>query len=203
MKKLKLYMMAIVLLVIAGSCAITDMDRTANFNRYRTFAWGKSEVEVTNPVYNSGLITKNIKATVEKEFSKRGIVMDKKDPDFLVSYHTYTEQKQERTGGGYYGYGYPFYPMRFYPYYAFGWGFPYGGWGYPPRERMYTEGTLIIDITDKQTNELVWRGTVKGNVDNVAALQKQIAKGVKAIMKKYPVPADEPIRIIPDEKVIG
>jgi hypothetical protein len=195
--------MAVMLLMIAGSCAVTDFDRSANFGSYRTFAWGKSEVKVENPVYSSDLIKKNIRTTVEKEFSKRGIRMDKKDPDFLVSYQTYTEKKQERNGGGYYGYGYPYFPMRYGFGWGWGWGFPYGGWGYPPRERSYTEGTLIIDITDKETNELVWRGTVKGNVDNIGELQKQIAKGVKAIMKKYPVTPEEPVPLIRDEKVIG
>jgi hypothetical protein len=202
MKNVTSYIMAVVLLMVAGSCAVTDVDRSANFKSYRTFAWGESEVKVENPVYDSDLITKRIRNTVEKEFSKRGIRMDKKDPDFLVSYRTFTQQKQEVSGGSYYGYGYPFFPMRFYPY-GFGWGFPYGAWGNPPRERYYTEGTLIIDITDKKTDELVWRGTVKGNVDDIADLQKQIAKGVKAIMKKYPVTPDEPLPLISDEKVIG
>jgi hypothetical protein len=57
----------------------------------------------------------------------------------------------------------------------------------PPARRQYTEGTLILDIVDHQTDELVWRGSVSGNVDDVSTLKKQIEKGIKAIMKKYPV----------------
>jgi hypothetical protein len=59
-----------------------------------------------------------------------------------------------------------------------------------PQHYTYTEGTLIIDILDTKTNEVVWRGTVAGKVDDVANLQKQIDKGIRAILKKYPVTPD-------------
>lgn len=191
--------MASILLLLAGSCAITDVDRSADFRSYRTFAWGKSKEEVKNPVYKSDLISKNIQQTVEREFAKRGISMDNRNPDFVVSYHTHTERKQEVRGGNFYGYGFPYFG-RFYRY-------PFGMWGYPfawsaPVESTYTEGTLIIDITDHKTRELVWRGTVKGNVDNISNLQKQIQKGIKAIMKKYPVTPEEPLPL-KEEKVIS
>jgi hypothetical protein len=201
MRAFKLYILAGMLLLMAGSCAVTDIDQSANFNSYRTFAWGPSEVDVENPAYSSPLITKKIKAEVEKEFARRGIIRNNHNPDFLVSYRTHTEQKQEMKGGSYYGYGFPYYPMRFYPY-GFGWGFPYG-WGAPPLQENFTEGTLIIDITDNKTKELVWRGLVKGNVDNIGDLQKQIIKGIKAIMKKYPVTPQESVPLLNNEKVIG
>lgn len=200
MKTIKVYAIAVSLLFIAAGCAVTDIDRTANFYNYRSFDWGKPVENVDDPVYKSELITKNIRSTVEKEFAKRGITRDKTDPDFIVSYHTYTKEKQgtrnRNYGYGPFAYG-PFFPWRFYSYY-YGWGFPYGY----PEQTSYTEGTLIVDITDSKTDELVWRGTVKGNVDNISSLQKQIQKGIKAILKKYPVTPQEPLTL-PDEKVIS
>jgi hypothetical protein len=181
------FIAGILLLGFTG-CAVTDIDRSADFHRYKTFAWGKANVDVKNPAYKSDLINRRIKTTVEKEFAKRGIALNQADPDFTVSYHTYTEKKeQQRSGGSYYGY--PYFP-RFYPF--GGWGFPYAyGWGGPAQTYTYTEGTLIIDVTDTRTKELVWRGTVSGNVNNVSSLQRQIEKGVRAIMKKYPVTPQE------------
>jgi hypothetical protein len=187
------------LLLIAAGCAVTDFDRSADFSRYRTYAWGKAEVDVKNPVHDSKLINKNIKATVENEFAKRGITRNDRSPDFLISYHTYTEQKERTTGGNYYGY--PFSLFRFYPY-GFGWGIPYG-LQTPPRMETVTEGTLIIDVTDSKTKDLVWRGTVTGTVDNVSGLQRQIRKGIKAILKKYPVKTNEPLPLIKDEDAIS
>jgi hypothetical protein len=199
MKKVKLYALAGVLLLFAAGCAVTDVDRNADFMRYHTFVWGKSESNVKNPVYESDLISKQIRTTVEGEFAKRGITHDRNNPDFVVSYKTFTEQKQELRGGGYYGYPMGLYPWRFYRYPMF-FGYPYFG---PQQQSTYTEGTLIIDITDKKTNELVWRGYVKGKVDDISGLQKQIRKGIKAIMKKYPVTPQQPLPLIKDEKIIS
>jgi hypothetical protein len=170
-------------------CAVTDLDRTVDFAAYRTFDWGEADIRVKNPVYESGLISKNIRHTVEEEFAKRGIVRDKKSPDFIVSYRTYTEEKQRFSRSPYYPY--PYYPLRFYPFF-YGWGWPYGY--STPYAEQYTEGTLIIDITDVKSDELIWRGTVSGKVDDVKNLQKQIAKGVRAIIKKYPLtPESSPL----------
>jgi hypothetical protein len=195
MNKIKINIaIAFAALMMLSGCAVTDFDRGVNFSAYKTFGWGSGDVKVDNPVYESGLIHKNIRTTIEEEFAKRGIVQDRTDPDFIVSYHTYTEKEQRASGRSYYRYPF-FYPYGFYPF-AYGWGW---GWGVPygysePRTYTYTEGTLIIDVSDAKTDELVWRGTVKGKVDDVKNLQKQIAKGVKAIMKKYPItPADSPL----------
>ncbi len=135
------------------------------------------------------LINKNIRHTVEEEFAKRGIVQDRENPDFIVSYHSYTEEKQRYSQAPYYPYAY--YPFRFYPFF-YGWGWPHA-YG-PTHAEQYTEGTLIIDITDAKSDELLWRGTVSGRVDDVKNLQKQIAKGVRAIIKKYPLtPESSPL----------
>ena len=185
----------VTLLFTMAGCAVTDVDRSVDFNRYRTFAWGDSEVKVSNPKYNSDLINKNIKTTVENELAKRGITADSKDPDFLISYQTYTEKKETVTGGIPYS-PYGLFPFRFYPY-GFGWGwFPYAY--NPPRTNTFTEGTLIIDIEDARSKEVIWRGTVSGNVDNTKKLQRQIQKGIRAIMKKYPVPAPDKL-VLPNE----
>lgn len=203
MKQINIYITGM-LLMILSSCAVTDIDRSADFYSYRTYAWGEAVAHVDDPVYKGELIAKNIKNTIEKEFAKRGIRMNNENPDFIVSYQTYTEEKRQVRNRGPYGYG-PYFPMRFYPfyYYGFGWGFPYAWGGGFPEETEFTEGTLIIDVTDSKTRELVWRGAVKGNVENVSSLQKQIQKGIKAIMKKYPVTPQEPLPLMKDEKVIS
>ena len=180
-----------------SGCAVTDMHPSADFNRYRTFAWGESEIKVSNPVYDSDLINKRIRHTVEDEFAKRGIRKNSNNPDFLVRYHTYTEEKKESTGG--YPYHYRYYPYGFYPF-AYGWGYPFY-WMSPQQTREYTEGTMILDIIDRRSEELIWRGSVSGNVEDESRLRKQIEKGIRAIMKKYPVSPEEPLKV--DQDVIS
>lgn len=182
--------MVLFALVMSG-CAVTDFDKTTDFTGYRTYTWGESNVDVDNPVYDSDLINKRIRRTIEAEFLKRGIVKSDKDPDFVVLYHTYTEDKVQRSTAHPYPYPYRFYPYGFYPFAFHPWGYPF--YMAPPLMEEYTEGTLIIDIIDRDSDELVWRGAVSGNVDNVASLRKQIEKGVKAIMKKYPISPDDPL----------
>jgi hypothetical protein len=196
----------ITVLALLAGCATTDLDHRINFNQYKTFAWGPSDIKTENPIYNSDLINKNIKSTVENEFAKRGIMENEAHPDFLVSFHTYTEKEQSSGSSAYYGYPYfpafGFYGMRYgwgMPY----WGMPFGGYGYGGGRGpyTYTKGTLILDIKDKKTDEVIWRGAVSGNVDNVKTLERQIAKGVKAIMKKYPGTPDH--FTLPDHKTIS
>lgn len=48
-------------------------------------------------------------------------------------------------------------------------------------------------MIDQRTGELVWRGSVSGNVEDTARLQKQVERAVQAIMKKYPVSPETPL----------
>lgn len=177
--------MAIAVMLSLGSCAVTDIDKTADFNQYKTFGFGTAEVNVNNPAYKGGLISSKIRKNVQSEFEKHGLVYDKTNPDLLVSYETFTADK-ERTYSNY-GYPYMMYPgMMFYRGFPMMWGYPYGAYGGYGGSYKYTEGTLIIDVVDAKTHEQVWRGLVKGDVSNLSSLSKSIDKGVRAIMKKYP-----------------
>jgi hypothetical protein len=197
-KGLNIWFMVTLLFAMVG-CAVSDVDRKVDFRRYKTFAWEKSVDKTENPIYNSDLINKNIKTTIEVEFAKRGIAFDPKDPDLVVSYKSYTEKKEAVSAGTAYG-PYPFFPRMFYSYH-YGWMFPYGVYNNPDRY-TFTEGTLIVDIADGKTKEMIWRGTVSGNVDNVKKLQKQIEKGIRAIMKKYPVPESDNL-LLPDQNTVS
>jgi hypothetical protein len=202
MKNRNIVLPIIALIFFMTGCAVTDIDRDVNFNSYRKYAWKEPDVQVVNPIYESDLITKKIKNVVEDEFVKKGIVLVNNKPDFFVTYNIRKEKKQQ-TMNNYSG-------MGFYPFWGLGWGwrmpymmgYPYYG-GMMPYTREYTQGTLILDVVDAKSNKLVWRGSVSGNVDNVKNLQKQIEKGVRAILKKYPGhPAEHPL-LLPEKEVIG
>lgn len=171
-------------LLMLGSCAVTDMNQDVDFNQYKTFGWGQAQINVSNPAYKSGLINNKIMKDIETEFSKHGIRYSKENPDLIVSYQTFTQQKQQMSAGAY---GFAPYPGFFYRGF---WGGPYlMGWPYMPYGQstyLITEGTLIIDVNDANSGEHIWRGLVKGNVSDVRNLKKSIDKGVRAIIKKYP-----------------
>jgi len=191
--------LAALALLFAMGCAVADIDKSADFSRYKTFAWGKTEIDVENPVYKGELIHKRIKTAVETEFARRGIVADKRQPDFIVSYHSFTEKKEQTT---HFNSRYSFFP---YSYFGWGWtwGYPMYGWNTLPHTETFTEGTIVIDITDAKTKSMVWRGAVSGKLTGARGLQKQIEKGVRAIMKKYPLDPKEDLMPDTKEKVIS
>ena len=206
MKTIKIWM-ALAGMILLGSCAVTDIESAKDFSQYKTFAFGEPVVEVKDPAYKGGLIDARIRSAVREEFRKRGLEYSQQDPDMIVTYSTYTKERISSNGSPYmmspYMMPYGFYPYRFgyWGYFPgmYGWGYPYG---YGGRTYDYTQGTLIIDISDSKTGEQIWRGLVRGNVTNVGALQKQLDKAVKAIIKKYPVaPTQEQLRVPANDEV--
>jgi len=152
---------------------------------------------VSNPAYRSDLINTNIKVSIATELVGKGMTYRETKPDMLVSYEGYTQCKERAYGGVYYYPSfYPFYPYRFFPYGGFMMGGPM--WSSAPYYSSYTEGTLALEMRDRKTGKLLWRGVVQGSVDNARLLRKNISKGVKAILKKYPT---VPPTLIPIPKV--
>ncbi|WP_420148682.1 DUF4136 domain-containing protein [Spirosoma sp.] len=176
-------------LSVAVAQVSTDYDKSVNFNTFKTYAWTTPDIQVGNdPVYKSGLITKNIENALNREMDVRGLTMNAEKPDLLVSFHTYTEKKTA---------SYPtyapvpmYYPFGFrtgWRYYPYGFGnWPYA-WNNNIQHVNYTEGTLIVDIADAQTKQLIWRGSIEGNVSDPKRLEKEVDKGIHKIMKDYPV----------------
>lgn len=206
---MKRYMFAVLIGVLSLSgCASlvkTEVDNQASFTNYKTFQWLAPDVKVgKNPRYNSNLIDRNIRQAVEQGFAQRGILKSVESPDLLVQYHTYTEKKEQSYGN--YNYG-PYYPYmgwgRFGWGRGFGWGMPYYGYGWGNgynRTMTITEGTLVLDVVDARSKELIWRGSIQGEVDNVNQLQRRAEKAAQAIMKKYPVP---PVQTPPSKPIVS
>jgi hypothetical protein len=193
--KTRFNIVPLVLIIWLSNAALAqvsvDFDKTVDFNHYRTYAWLDADIRVgENPIYNSDLVNRNIKEHVEMEFAKRGMNLTATNPDLLVGYHTYTEKKVQPVSN----------PPMFYPGgFQYGWRyFPYGYGNWPYmwnngfRSIHYTEGTLIIDVVDAKTKQLIWRGIAEGTVDNPKAIERRVQKGVHAIMKRYPAHFNEP-----------
>ena len=54
---------------------------------------------------------------------------------------------------------------------------------------QYTEGTLIIDVIEARSMELVWRASATGTVDpnpNPEKIEKKVDDIVKKMFSKYP-----------------
>jgi len=126
-----------------------------------------------------------------QEFAGLGYVASDSTPDFCVAYYASTNQKLDVT---YWDYGY-----AWQPHWWSGWGRRWGrGWGgdwgmqSAPTVTQYTQGTVIVDVFDPKTKELLWRGQgVAAVSDNEQQYEQELKKTVEAIVDKFPAAANK------------
>lgn len=166
----------------AGSRVATDYDGSARFDTLRTFAWLDPVVEdVEDPVLDSQLLTRKVERSVADALLQRGYTRTDSaaEADFLVTYHTASRERLRDRGGFSIGLGIGR-PWRH------GYGSMYMGDSYFPRIEGYQEGTLIIDILDAGSRDLLWRGWVRNTVDTRNYTDEAIAAAVNEIIAEFP-----------------
>jgi hypothetical protein len=158
-----------------------DFDPGADFATYKTFGWISQPTATISgnaqqAQAQSGLLGKRIISAVNTVLTQKGLTENENDPQLLVVYHTGVQDKVQVTD---YGYGYG----------------PYGGWyggGYGGVDvYQYQEGTLVLDLVDAASKQLVWRGTAQGVLDsnpNPEKLQEKINNIVGRMLQNYPPP---------------
>ncbi|MBU2946988.1 DUF4136 domain-containing protein [Zobellia uliginosa] len=179
MKKIKILIVPMLVLLFLSSCTsvrvLSDYDKEANFNSYKTYAFYKTGIDKAQI---SDLDKKRILRAIEAEMTNRGF--SKSDnPDIMVS--IFTKEKEQvdiynNYWGGGWGWGWN-------PYY---WG---PGWGGGNNVSTRTEGSLYIDLIDSKTKELVWQGKGVGNLNNISNIEKKeqrIREFVSEILMQYP-----------------
>ena len=132
-----------------------------------------SAQSASDPMLVNSISNRALRADLVKGFENRGYVLAD-NPDFAVAYYASTKEKLDVT---YWDYGYPFYPR---------W---WGGMGgpYDPTVTQYTQGTVIVDVINPGTKELLWRGRGVATVsDNQAQYEQDLWKTVTAILEKFP-----------------
>jgi hypothetical protein len=187
MKALIILIVGFAALGIAGCSphVHTDMDKTVDLSKYRSFKFIDGEDEAgPNPLYRGSLLENAIHAEIAREMEKRGYIEAAKNPGILIAYHTFTEKK-ESSVNNYYpmmygGWGWRYYPLGFFPY-------PYPYWDGYTRIEEYTEGTLIIDMINPRNKQLMWRGSVSDAISDPGEIHRKATVAVRAIFRKFPV----------------
>jgi len=161
---------------------------TDKLTEAKTYNWIVPDMKTNlNPMYSSSFLRQRIQKAFDNALNERRLNRNTKQPDLLLQFHTYTQ----KTRRNYYGNAYPMmgYPMMGWG--RFGWGMPFGGYGYYgggfPTSTTGTDGTLILDVIDTKTGNIIWQKAISGDVSNPNRLDKQINKGVRKLMKSFPV----------------
>ncbi|MFY0582221.1 DUF4136 domain-containing protein [Cystobacter fuscus] len=153
---------------------------------YRTYSWLPMKEGADTRIYNS-IIQSRVRLAVDRELAERGfrLVDENQKPDFKLGWHGAIDKRVDvDVINNFYGYRWdPWYDPFFGP-------VAYGGAGAPTATvREYREGTLILDVVDAKSNNLVWRGTAEATLaDNMSAKksQKLIDNAVEKILKDFP-----------------
>ncbi len=168
----------------------SDYDKSTDFSKYKTYTfagWQKNSDQLLND-----LDKKRVLEAFKAEFASRNMTLVTENGDAAVSLYLVIDNKTSTTaytnytGGMGYGAGM-----------GRGWGMGVGGVGIGSSTTTYSnddykEGTLVVDLYDATSKNLIWQGTLQSVVsDKTSKRDKTIPKKVGKLMGKFPVDASK------------
>lgn len=186
--KTTMYLTMLCLAAVGLSCSQqtavnADYDTSADFSRYKTYAWLDEVLPPDKIPENLGaanqITDRRIRAAVDEEMAAKGFTSTTSNPDLVIFYHVGVEDKVDVTD----------------------WGYSYAStgryWGWNTRNvdtYNYQEGSLIVDFVDANSKVLVWRGTAQKVLEDVTPEEAdQVIKDiVKEVMTLYPPTGQAP-----------
>jgi hypothetical protein len=161
----------------------TDFDPAADFHRYKTFSFiGGQELTKTGLLSNPAT-RERIKNFIAGAMGLHGLAEVPKDEkyDLAVRYWVARQHKSEEyvvPGDDFMFAGYP-------PYWT-------GYWGWSYEEYVvhnYVQGTLVIDLIDPATKELVWRTFLRQKIEDRVKAYDEAKKNLEKSFARFP-PSD-------------
>jgi hypothetical protein len=183
MKKLLPLIISIVFITSCSTVKVTaDLDKDADFSKYKTasfLGWQEDSDKVLNDIDK-----KRLRDAFTTEFSNRNITLVEENGDMAITLFLVADQKTSVTaysnyyggGGGYGRYGRG----------RGGWGGGYSSTSY--NETDYLQGTLVVDVFDNASGDMVWQAVATGTIqEKPDKREKSIPKSVTALMKEFPI----------------
>jgi hypothetical protein len=168
----------------AVSCSSTtvrsDFDHQADFESYSTFAWYSTEKKDPRPTTGvNQIVDGRIRKAMADNFLAKGYSQAAADAaDLHVAYYTSLSSRlRVSTFGWGYGWGGG-------PYWGFGYGF-WPGWS-STSVSTYNEGTIIVDVIDREKNQLVWRGVVTSTLSKKSSTEEKIHDAMSRVLASFP-----------------
>ena len=164
------------LLIATVNCSRTrikqDYNEGFDFSRLKTFSWLEQPEKpfeyLTNPIANRQQLDKQIKEAVNRELERRGYLRTFENPDFSVTYHLRVQDKIYSHDQSYRTDYRTDKSVQF----------------------SYKEGTLVLDLVDAKTSELLWRGSASRIVSqgepDLENTHEKIKTAVKRLLESFP-----------------
>jgi len=148
----------------------TDYDRSANFGQYKTYSWEQVKTKDT-------LDVDRIKNAVNVALMAKGWTQVESGGDVSIVAMEITRNQQTLN--------------TFYNGFGGGWGWRrFGGGGFgeaTTTTETYKVGTVVVDLFDSKTKQLIWRGATSDTLSNNSDKNiKNLDKGVEKMFKNFP-----------------
>ena len=145
----------------------TDYDHSVNFNQYHTYSWG--HVRSTDPFFEQ-----RIRDAVDRDLQTKGWQLVPAGGDVTLTAVAIKKNRAEYT--------------TFYD--GLGGGWRWHGWGggmATTTVESIPVGTLVIDMYDTSTKQLIWRGLAHDQLsDKPDKDTKKLDKAVNKMLDKFP-----------------
>jgi hypothetical protein len=148
-----------------GQQVKTDYDHNATFGQYKTYTWEK--IQTQDP-----LLVDRIKDAVNGALATKGWTQVDSGGDVSIVAMEITRNQQTLNT----------------LYDGFGGGWRWGGFGdATTTTETYRVGTLVVDLFDAKTKNLIWRGSSSDTLSNNAEKNtKNLDKGVHKMFAHFP-----------------
>jgi hypothetical protein len=125
-----------------------------------------------DPMIDNSIANRALRERITAAFLNRGYVLDERNATFGVAFYA---TAREKLDVGVWDYGYPF-PQ---------------GWPYRPpfaqNVTQYTEGSVVIDVVELTSRQLLWRGSAKAELsDDPSENVMQLARAAEAVVARFP-----------------
>src|SRR5580700_4649511 len=174
MKIQKVVFVLIGIILLSGTASAqqvkTDYDRTANFAQYKTYSW--EQVKTKDP-----LDVDRIESAVNAALAAKGWTQVNSGGDVSIVAMEITRDQQTLN--------------TFYDGFGGGWGWRrFGGGGFGEATTTtdtYKVGTVVVDLFDTKTKQLIWRGAASDTLsDNSDKNIKNLNESVDKLFKHFP-----------------
>jgi hypothetical protein len=178
-------------LTVAGAFALSgcapsatvdfDRDETVPIRAGSTYALasGANVGEAQDPALQSGIVHQRIQTAIHDELKAKGFELaDTNSATFLVRYFLAFHRGTDYVPTTSYSYGYG---------YGWGWG-GYGGVAVTTSMPVETrEAAFLIDMIDRQSGKLAWRGWIKGDAPDKPPPQEKVSEVVGRVLSQMKV----------------
>ena len=137
-----------------------------DFSKYHTYKW----VNIEGGAHPNQIVDAEIKQSIDSQLASKGLTKTEGDQaDLYIGYQVAVDQEKQWN--------------------AWGTGRGFGGGMGSATQSTINVGSLVLDMYDPTTKQLVWQGTATKTVNpsaNQEKNEKNLNKGIEKLLKGFP-----------------